>query len=41
VVVVERKMRSLIMICLDDSILLNVSEGKNAMNLWKKLGDLY
>jgi hypothetical protein len=34
-------MRSLIRICLDDSILLNVSEGKNATNLWKKIGDLY
>jgi hypothetical protein len=25
-------MRSLIMICLDDSVLLNVSKGKNATN---------
>jgi len=41
VVGVERKMRILIRIFLDDSILLNVTEGKNETNLWKKLGDFY
>jgi hypothetical protein len=40
-VVLERKERSLIRLCLADSVLLNVSEEKTATTLWKKLGDLY
>jgi hypothetical protein len=40
-VVLERKVRSLIRLCLVDLVLLNVSEEKTTTTLWKKLGDLY
>jgi len=39
-VVLERKMRRLIKLCLDNSVLLNISKEKS-ITLWKKFGDLY
>ena len=37
----DRKERSMIRLCLSDSILLNVSGEYSAKKLWKKLGNLY
>jgi hypothetical protein len=39
--VLERKERSLISLCLADSILWKIPKEKTATTLWKKLGDLY
>ena len=37
----DRKARSMIHLCLSDSILLNVSGEDSAKKLWEKLGNLY
>ena len=37
----DRKVRSMIHICLSDSVLLNVFGEDSAKNMWKKLGNLY
>jgi hypothetical protein len=37
----ERKVRSTILLCLSDSVLLNVSGEDTAKKLWEKLGNLY
>ena len=40
-VVPERNARSLISLCLANSVLLNVSQDPTTISLWKKSGDLY
>ena len=37
----DRKVRSMIHLCLSDSILLNVSREDSTRKLWDKLGNLY
>ena len=37
----ERKVKSVIHLCLLDSVLLNVSREHSAKKLWEKLGNLY
>ena len=37
----DRKVRSMIRLCLLDLVLLNVSEEDSAKKLWEKLGNLY
>ena len=37
----DRKAKSLIILCLADSILINVHEEPTTKKLWKKLSDIY
>ena len=37
----DRKAKSMIRLCLSDSVLLNVSGEDSAKKLWEKLGNLY
>ena len=37
----DRKERSMICLCLSNSVLLNVSKDNSAKTIWEKLGNLY